>query len=95
MTTCIKCGKEIPDGERSCAECGLNPGAAPPRPRPSARQAAVGGLARPCGRLKPPPLLRPRPPLSVGGGGCGFHVSAAAGLRPLRRALGGVLVLSP
>lgn len=45
-----------------------------------------GGLARPCGRLKPPPLLRPRPPLSVGGGGCGFHVSAAAGLRPLRRA---------
>ena len=43
------------------------------------------GLARPCGRLKPPPLLRPRPPLSVGGGGCGFHVSAAAGLRPLRR----------
>ena len=28
MTTCIKCGKEIPDGELFCAECGLNPGAA-------------------------------------------------------------------
>jgi len=52
MTTCIKCGKEIPDGELFCAECGLNPGAAPPRPRPSARQAAVGGLARPFGRLR-------------------------------------------
>ena len=25
MTTCIKCGKEIPDGELFCAECGLNP----------------------------------------------------------------------
>ena len=35
MTTCIKCGKEIPDGELFCAECGLNPGAAEARPRPS------------------------------------------------------------
>ena len=35
MTTCIKCGKEIPDGELFCAECGLNPGAAEAHPRPS------------------------------------------------------------
>ena len=44
-----------------------------------------GGLLAPlggCAAAAPPP----RPPLSVGGGGCGFHVSAAAGLRPLRRA---------
>ena len=44
-----------------------------------------GGLLAPaggCAAAAPPPP----PPLSVGGGGCGFHVSAAAGLRPLRRA---------
>ena len=45
-----------------------------------------GGACSPLRAAAPPPLLRPRPPLSVGGGGCGFHVSAAAGLRPLRRA---------
>ena len=45
-----------------------------------------GGACSPLWAAAPPPLLRPRPPLSVGGGGCGFHVSAAAGLRPLRRA---------
>ena len=27
MTTCIKCGKEIPDGELFCPACSLNPGA--------------------------------------------------------------------
>ena len=57
-----------------------------PRPRPSARQAAVGGLARPFGRLRRRRSSAPAPPLSVGGGDYGFHVSAAAGLRPLRRA---------
>ena len=45
-----------------------------------------GGACSPLWAAAPPPLLRPRPPLSVGGGGCGFHVSVAAGLRPLRRA---------
>lgn len=45
-----------------------------------------GGACSPLRAAAPPPLLRPRPPLSVGGGGCGFHASAAAGLRPLRRA---------
>ena len=27
MNTCIKCGREIPDGELFCRECALNPGA--------------------------------------------------------------------
>lgn len=27
MTTCIKCGREIPDGELFCPACSLNPGA--------------------------------------------------------------------
>ena len=26
MNRCIKCGKEIPDGELFCVECSLNPG---------------------------------------------------------------------
>ena len=26
MNQCIKCGKEIPDGELFCLECSLNPG---------------------------------------------------------------------
>ena len=55
MTTCIKCGKEIPDGELFCAECGLNPGAAPSRPRPSA-------AAQP-GRMQTP-VRRPESPKS-------------------------------
>ena len=51
MTTCIKCGKEIPDGELFCAECGLNPGAAPPRPRPSPRRPLLPRLRLPPIRL--------------------------------------------
>ena len=64
--------------------------------RPLAPAGADGGAvgaqkaARPSRRVRcAPPVAacaRARPPLSVGGGGCGFHVSAAAGLRPLRRA---------
>ena len=56
------------------------------RVRLRGKQRWVGGACSPLRAAAPPPLLRPRPPLSVGGGGCGFHVSAAAGLRPLRRA---------
>ena len=26
MNTCIKCGREIPDGELFCNDCALNPG---------------------------------------------------------------------
>ena len=62
----------------------------PARRRARARVRLRGkqrwGACSPLWAAAPPPLLRPRPPLSVGGGGCGFHVSAAAGLRPLRRA---------
>ena len=42
--------------------------AAPPSPV-SLRAAEEGGACLPVGRLKPPPLLRPRPPLNSGGGG--------------------------
>ena len=62
----------------------------PARRRARARVRLRGkqrwGACSPLWAAAPPPLLRPRPPLSVGGGGCGFHVSAAAGLRPLWRA---------
>ena len=71
----------------SGGSCPLAPVPPPrPRPRPSARQAKVGGLARPLRAAAPPPLLRPRPPLKQRGRGLWFDVSAAAGLRPLRRA---------
>ena len=53
MTTCIKCGKEIPDGELFCAECSLNPGAAPSRPRPSAA-AQPGRMQTPVRRTESP-----------------------------------------
>ena len=61
MTTCIKCGKEIPDGELFCAECGLNPGAAPPRPRPSAA-AQPGRMQTPVRRAEPLRPAEQRPP---------------------------------
>ena len=57
-----------------------------PAPASVCAASSGGGACSPLRAAAPPPLLRPRPPLSVGGGGCGFHVSAAAGLRPLRRA---------
>ena len=60
--------------------------AAAPAPASVCATSSGGGACSPLRAAAPPPLLRPRPPLSVGGGGCGFHVSAAAGLRPLRRA---------
>ena len=60
--------------------------AAAPAPASVCAASSGGGACSPLWAAAPPPLLRPRPPLSVGGGGCGFHVSAAAGLRPLWRA---------
>ena len=57
-----------------------------PAPASVCAASSGGGACSPLRAAAPPPLLRPRPPLSVGGGGCGCHVSAAAGLRPLRRA---------
>lgn len=58
MTTCIKCGKEIPDGELFCAECGLNPGAALPRPSVPAQP---GRMQTPVRRAEPPKPAEKRP----------------------------------
>ena len=33
MAQCVKCGRQIPEGELFCAECSLNPGAAEMQPR--------------------------------------------------------------
>lgn len=60
MTTCIKCGKEIPDGELFCAECGLNPGAAPSRPRPSV-PAQPGRMQTPVRRTESPKSSEKQP----------------------------------
>ena len=60
MTTCIKCGKEIPDGELFCAECGLNPGAATSRPRPSAA-AQPGRMQTPVRRTESPKSSEKQP----------------------------------
>ena len=52
MNRCIKCGREIPDGELFCIECSLNPGSSlfeEPRPQ-----------AAPKGRMQTPqPVKRP------------------------------------
>ena len=65
MTTCIKCGKEIPDGELFCAECGLNPGAAPSRPRPSAA-AQPGRMQTPVRRTESPKSSEKQPQKPTG-----------------------------
>ena len=63
---------------------GLSAPTPPPRcPSPVAlRPAEVGGACLPCGRLKPPPFLRPRPPINVWGRGL---LHCPAGVSPLRR----------
>ena len=50
MTTCIKCGQPIPDGELFCESCGLN--GEVPQPRPA---------LRPAGRMQTPVKREPRP----------------------------------
>ena len=55
--------------------------AAAPAPASVCAASSGGGACSPLRAAAPPPLLRPRPPLSVGGGGCGFHASAAAGAK--------------
>ena len=55
MTTCIKCGKEIPDGELFCPDCSLNPsGSAQAAARPAI--SASGRMQTP---LRQPPAPRP------------------------------------
>lgn len=50
MTTCIKCGAPIPDGELFCEACAMNGGVSQPRP-----------MAAPAGRMQTPVRLQPRP----------------------------------
>lgn len=50
MTTCIKCGTPIPDGELFCEACAMN--GSVPQPRPA---------AMPAGRMQTPVRLQPRP----------------------------------
>lgn len=45
MTTCIKCGQPIPDGELFCESCGLNGEAPQPRPAPAPEKKSRGGRA--------------------------------------------------
>ena len=55
MTTCIKCGKGIPDGELFCPECSLNlSGSAPAAARPAV--SAPGRMQTP---FRQPPAPRP------------------------------------
>lgn len=62
MNRCIKCGREIPDGELFCIECSLNPGSSLfEEPKPVDRRAT------PVGRMQTPkPVRRPAPqPVAV------------------------------
>lgn len=57
MNSCIKCGKEIPEGELFCLECSLNPGASLfDELTPPARQPA------PVGRMQTPQPVKPSAP---------------------------------
>ena len=62
MNTCIKCGREIPDGELFCNDCALNPGASETVQKPA--PALSGRMQKPVVHPpKPKPqqvLLRPK-----------------------------------
>ena len=45
MTTCIKCGQPIPDGELFCESCGLNGEVPQPRPALRPEKKSRGGKA--------------------------------------------------
>ena len=45
MNTCIKCGREIPDGELFCNDCALNPGASETVQKPA--PALSGRMQKP------------------------------------------------
>ena len=57
MAQCVKCGRQIPEGELFCAECSLNPGAAEMQPRETV-QIPGGRMQTPVKRAAP---LRPVP----------------------------------
>ena len=64
MNTCIKCGREIPDGELFCNDCALNPGASETVQKPA--PALSGRMQKPVvhpPKPKPQPqLVQPTPP---------------------------------
>lgn len=48
MTTCIKCGRPVADGELFCAQCGLNPGELEPdTERPERPVMPAGRMQKP------------------------------------------------
>lgn len=59
MAQCIKCGREIPEGEIFCPECSLNPGAPGAQPRPAPVQ--IGRMQAPV-KQAPPPRSEQRSP---------------------------------
>ena len=56
MNTCIKCGREIPDGELFCNDCALNPGASETVQKPA--PALSGRMQKP---VVHPPKPKPQP----------------------------------
>lgn len=65
MNRCIKCGRDIPDGELFCIECSLNPGSSLfEEPRQQERPAPPKGrmqTPRPVRRTAPAPVAAARP----------------------------------
>lgn len=56
MSQCIKCGKEVPQGELFCLECSMNPGSTLFDDRPRAER-----LAAPKGRMQTPAPMKRTP----------------------------------
>ena len=62
MNQCIKCGKEVPQGELFCLECSLNPGSSLFDDRPRAeRHAAPKGRMQTPGPVKRVPIQNSQP----------------------------------
>lgn len=78
--TCIKCGKEIPDGELFCVECGLNPSVSLlNKERPGERYPAPKGRMQtpvPVRRAAPQPM-GPMPSDRKRSGGRGLKIALA------------------
>lgn len=72
MNRCIKCGREIPEGELFCIECSLNPGSSLfEEPKPTERHAVPVGrmqTPRPVRRPAPQPVAVAQPPRRSSGG---------------------------
>ena len=64
MTTCIKCGRPVADGELFCAQCGLNPGELEldGESRPERHAAPAGRMQKP---QRPAPQPAPKKPVSA------------------------------